>query len=64
MNDPEIQSIVPPFKVLNVNIFFIKTNNGYILVDSGIPGQEKRIGDAFSKLGIIGDPYYSHSRTS
>jgi len=52
MNDPEIQSIVPPFKVLNVNIFFIKTNNGYILVDSGIPGQEKRIGDAFSKLGI------------
>ena len=52
MNEPQIQSIVSPFKILNVNIFFIKTNHGYILVDSGIPGQEKRIRYAFSKLGI------------
>jgi len=52
MINPEIQSVVSPYKVLNVKIFFIKSNNGYILVDSGIPGQEKRIGDAFSKLGI------------
>jgi len=52
MIHPEIRSVVSPFKVLNVNIFFIKTNNGYILVDSGIPGHEKRIRDAFSKLGI------------
>jgi len=52
MIHPEIQSVVSPFKILNVNIFFIKTNNGYILVDSGIPGHKKRIRDAFSKLGI------------
>jgi len=52
MINPEFQSVVSPFKVLNVKIFFIKTNNGYILVDSGIPGHEKKIRDAFSKLDV------------
>ena len=41
-----------PIPIFNVKIFLVQTPAGFILIDSGIPLQEKRINHALYKLGI------------
>ena len=43
-----IQSI----SIFNVKIFIIQTQSGSILIDTGIPFQEKRISRALKELGV------------
>ena len=51
----EMKNLVQPFKFGLVNIYFIKTENGYILVDTGMPGKDKDFDQLFEKLGIDPD---------
>jgi len=46
------QSLVSSFQILNVNIFFVRSALGYLLIDTGIPGQERRIQAAFKHYNI------------
>lgn len=47
-----MKNLVQPLKFGLVNIYLIKTENGYILVDTGMPGKEKDFDRLLKKLGI------------
>jgi glyoxylase-like metal-dependent hydrolase (beta-lactamase superfamily II) len=46
------ESKVRPVKLGGVNIYFLKTESGHILVDAGMPGMGRELDDVFSNLGI------------
>ena len=46
------ENIVQPVKVGYANIYFIKTQDGYILVDAGMIGSENALDEVFSRLNI------------
>ena len=52
MNSPDTGPIISSYQILNVNIFFIRTDQGYLMVDTGIPGQERKIQAAFRHHNI------------
>ena len=52
MNTLELDKKVMPFNVGHVNIYLIKTGRGHILVDTGMPNSNKKIGAAFKKLRV------------
>jgi hydroxyacylglutathione hydrolase len=43
---------VQPIQHHGANIYLIKTESGYILVDAGMPGQGKALDGAFAELGV------------
>jgi glyoxylase-like metal-dependent hydrolase (beta-lactamase superfamily II) len=47
-----LQQKVRSYPILNVKVFFIQTDSGYLLVDAGIPFQEKQIDRAFRVCGV------------
>ncbi len=51
-------SIVQPVKVGHANVYFIKTKNGYILVDTGMPGDTQILDQVFALAGV--DPQSVH----
>lgn len=58
MKNTEILYKVQPIRIINVNIFFIETEQGYILVDTGLPNSERKLDRAFQKFGV--DPLSVH----
>jgi glyoxylase-like metal-dependent hydrolase (beta-lactamase superfamily II) len=44
--------VVQPVKFGHVNVYLIATENGYILVDVGMPNTEKQLGGVFEKIGV------------
>jgi hydroxyacylglutathione hydrolase len=43
---------VQPVQHRGANIYLIETDNGYILVDAGMPGQGKKLDETFATLGV------------
>jgi glyoxylase-like metal-dependent hydrolase (beta-lactamase superfamily II) len=43
---------VHPVKLGHVNIYFIKTESGHILVDAGMPNKEEELDGAFREAGV------------
>ena len=41
-----------PISILNVRIFLVQSQQGYALIDTGIPFHEERIIRAFKSLGV------------
>ncbi len=53
---PEDLSLkVTTIKTIAVNFYFIQTDDGYILVDTGLPNGERTLDEAFSATGIDPD---------
>ena len=45
-------SMVQPVKFGHSNVYFISTENGHILVDSGMPGDTKKLDEVFALAGV------------
>ena len=45
-------SVVQPVKFGHANIYFIRTENDYILVDAGMPGDTKKLDEVFATAGV------------
>lgn len=45
-------SIVQPVEFGHANIYFIETETGYILVDTGMPGQREKLNEIFSMVEV------------
>jgi glyoxylase-like metal-dependent hydrolase (beta-lactamase superfamily II) len=43
---------VQPVKLGHPNVYFIQTTKGYIMVDVGMPNQEKQLDEVFDKAGV------------
>ena len=43
---------VQPVKLGHANIYFIRTDGGYILVDTGMPNSDEKLNSAFREAGI------------
>ena len=56
--ETESENRMRPAQHRGANIFMIRTASGYILVDAGMPGQGKKLDEAFSELGV--DPESVH----
>jgi len=41
-------SVVQPVKFGHSNVYFIRTENGHILVDAGMPGDTKKLDEVFA----------------
>ena len=52
MNSLEPEKKIMPFNVGHVNIYFIETDRGHILVDTGMPNSNKKIDAAFKKFSV------------
>lgn len=52
MNNLELDKKVLPFNVGRVNVYFIETDRGHILVDTGMPNSNKKIDAAFKKFSV------------
>ena len=48
----EGENKVQPIKFGHSNIYLIKTESGYILVDAGMPDMEKKLDEVFEKAGV------------
>ena len=48
----EGENKVQPIKFGHSNIYFIKTKNGYILVDAGMPNMGEKLDEEFEKAGV------------
>jgi len=48
----EGENKVQPVKFGHSNIYLIKTESGYILVDAGMPNMEKKLDEVFEKAGV------------
>jgi glyoxylase-like metal-dependent hydrolase (beta-lactamase superfamily II) len=48
----EENSKVQPINLGHYNIYLIQTDNGYILVDTGMPNINKKLDEAFQKYGV------------
>lgn len=48
----EIENKVLPIKFGHVNIYLVKYENGYILVDTGMPNKNEQFDDVFLKYGV------------
>ncbi|MGD8792944.1 MAG: MBL fold metallo-hydrolase [Anaerolineae bacterium] len=51
-------SVVQPVQFGHANVFFIRTDNGYILVDAGMPGDTEKLDEVFAITGV--DPGSIH----
>ena len=51
----KIENIVQPIKLGHVNIYLVKTEAGYILVDAGMPNAVKKIDQALRTHGVDAD---------
>jgi hydroxyacylglutathione hydrolase len=45
-------SVVQPVKFGHSNVYFIRTENGHILVDAGMPGDTKKLDEVFATAGV------------
>jgi len=45
-------SVVQPVKFGHANVYFIRTENGHILVDAGMPGDTKKLDEVFATAGV------------
>lgn len=45
-------SIVQPVEFGHANIYFIETETGYILVDTGVPGQKEKLNEIFTMVEV------------
>jgi len=45
-------SVVQPVKFGHANVYFISTENGYILVDGGMPGDTQKLDEVFATAGV------------
>ncbi len=45
-------NLVQPVGFGHVNIFFVRTTSGYILVDTGMPGMEQQLDEVFKLVGV------------
>jgi glyoxylase-like metal-dependent hydrolase (beta-lactamase superfamily II) len=52
MTSRENKNKVIPIKFGHVNIYLIKTESGYILVDTGMPNKNQQLDEVFQKYGI------------
>ena len=52
MKNLELDKKVLPFNVGHVNIYFIETDHGHILVDTGMPNSNKKIDAAFKNFSV------------
>ena len=43
---------VQPIQHRGANIYLIRTDSGYLLVDAGMPGQGDKLDEAFAELGV------------
>jgi hydroxyacylglutathione hydrolase len=43
---------VQPIKLAGANIYLIKTESGYILVDAGMPGMGEKLDEVFAEVGV------------
>ena len=51
----KIENVVQPIKLGHVNIYLVKTKDGYILVDAGMPNATKKFDQALRTLGVDAD---------
>ena len=58
MNDATNQNKVQTIKLGHFNIYLIQTEQGYILVDTGMPNMNQKLDEAFQKRGV--DPKIIH----
>ena len=52
MSNLELNAKVKPISFGLVNIYFIETDRGYILVDTGMPNSNKKLDAAFEEFGV------------
>jgi hydroxyacylglutathione hydrolase len=45
-------SVVQPVKFGHANVYFIRTENGHILVDAGMPGDSQKLDEVFAAAGV------------
>ena len=45
-------SVVQPVKFGHSNVYFIRTDNGHILVDGGMPGDTIKLDEVFATAGV------------
>jgi hydroxyacylglutathione hydrolase len=52
MSTLEVSKRVMPINVGHVNIYFIQTDRGHILVDTGMPNSNKKLDAVFNEIGV------------
>jgi glyoxylase-like metal-dependent hydrolase (beta-lactamase superfamily II) len=52
MTSPPNDNRVQPVKFGHVNIYLVKTDSGYILVDTGMPNKNEQIDEIFQKYAV------------
>ncbi|NIV28011.1 MAG: MBL fold metallo-hydrolase, partial [Anaerolineae bacterium] len=45
-------SVVQPVRFGHANVFFIRTEDGHILVDAGMPGDPEKLDEVFATAGV------------
>jgi hydroxyacylglutathione hydrolase len=45
-------SVVQPVKFGHANVYFLRTEDGHILVDAGMPGDTKKLDEVFATAGV------------
>lgn len=52
MKDSDFENRVYPTKLGHVNIYLVKTEDGYILVDAGMPNKDGQLNKVFQQYGV------------
>ena len=50
--NPNGDSVVQPVGFGHANVFFIRTEEGYILVDAGMPADPEKLDEVFATAGV------------
>lgn len=52
MKNSDFENRVYPIKLGHVNIYLVKTENGYILIDAGMPNKDGQLNEVFQQHGV------------